>query len=343
MAKRLEKRSYRSKSAQAQLVKVKKSAQQLDEKKRTFEGIVYPSVEEARAAEQEIFDMRSLTQSYDNSTEEGVRALHTELQKFSARLSAPFVEEVEARLRKFEEERTFQGVLYSSQQEIAVAKAEWDKANDMFQANAVSSLEDAEALFARLKQHPFTTKGPEEVILRVEKAIVKIQTDQRTYNGVIYESADEAARAKIELAEIKRIMDTKATEASKVRKLLAKLDDFHPKTAEPYKKELRAILDKHDRTYKGKEYRTFQEAEQVKVKELLKKAQNHQKRRDTGIIMKIFLYLLGIGFSLFLIGLLNAIGLVLVCLGYLGYFVSIREEKKAWKELTSNGRKALPK
>lgn len=61
--------------------------------------------------------------------------------------------------------------------------------------------------------------------------------------------------------------------------------------------------------------------------------------------MSIFLYILGVAFSLFLIGWLNLIGLGIVIFGYIGHFMNVAEMRKckrAWKELTNNGEKPMP-
>ncbi|MBP1154501.1 MULTISPECIES: tetratricopeptide repeat protein [unclassified Paenibacillus] len=345
LLQRLQKRKFTTQAADKHIEKVKAALRKFEEKSRTVEGILYSSMEEAAAASAELSIIKPMMEQADLSSEDQVKHVLKQMEehRFQTPAVSSYVKQMENVLAKFEEKRSFRGVIFSSEEQARLAAEEWEAAQELYEQFDLSTKEGAEASLKLLEEQPFQTGLPQEHIDQVKAALNKFDLEARTIDGIIYDTLDEAEAAELEIQKIESLIQrSNYSTAEKAEQLLAKLESFNPQTTRKYVKEIRKVIEQEARTYEGKVYGSRREAENAKISKLLKKAHSHQERRNTGFFMKTFLYLLGIGVSIALISFLNIIGIILVALGYMGHFVNLKEEKKAWKELTDKGKKALP-
>jgi hypothetical protein len=315
---------------QSKFLKVENSAEyinsidnillEFDKKARTFEGILFETREEADWAKKVKNDLDNMINGYEQMDEERLLIVLNRIEEYDFKAfthKEKYLQKINERLKIIDiKARIFDGVEYNTREEVLIVKNQ--NAELMSICSGYENVSEEKLLL--LKNKVSNTDYMSQII---EKFISLIDSRINQF---------EAKRELQKIEEIWASVDT-----NNYNSIMTAID-----TISKY-----STIDKRNYIISLEKRKHEIDIERKKViKEKLGFAIKYEeKRKKSGFFMRIFMYLLGIGFSLFLIGWLNIIGLVLVLLGYIGHFANLaemRKYKKAWRELTNNGQQPLP-
>lgn len=164
---------------------------ELDARDRTVNGILFDTREQAEVARQELSAIQAAVTAVRVDDEPSMLAAKKVLSECTTPIREPYLQRIEQLLTDYDiKMRTFRGTLYDTREEVALLEQEAAKIREiltgMNQASEASMLEARDALEA------LTTELREPPLSTVRALLNEYDTRLRTFNGVLYDTRDEA-------------------------------------------------------------------------------------------------------------------------------------------------------
>lgn len=247
---------------------------------------------------------------------------------FNNQTSKDWMTKLEAHYsHKEQEERTLDGIVFESVALLKKALKEKKQLEEIVSNHVMKTSDDVQALISIVEAKTWETAYYEAKLEELYDKFAKHKNEE-----------DEAA----ELAQIAKIVGHSVNNSTNLAPKVAELQAASF-TTEAGKQKVREYSEKVKslRNAEAKAAEDRKSLEEFQNKELLKKALEHQKRKDANILVKLGKLTLIALFIIIGTTLFNIIGLIVTGLIVIGYYASCKEERDAWKQLTQNGTKSL--
>lgn len=179
------------------------------------------------------------------------------------------LQEIDDALQRFDvESRTVDGILCATCEEAQVARQQIDEIYRILQAVNNENIETISEAIQKLKS--YDTAVASKYQLDLKKRFEQLELFQRTVDGIVFKTTEEAVIARRQADEIQKILysvNAGYEDIEKLREALNKLEIYPDNLAEKYRLELKARLGKLDmrlRTVDGVLYNTPEDANRVR-------------------------------------------------------------------------------
>lgn len=207
--KELSSRSYTFKGIRSDIEKLNKIAETLEIKARTVNNKVYSTREEADVARLELAKLKSIMNDCDMLSKKGILETIDIINRTNFEKIDPVekIDELVARHQEIDEcERTLDEDLYSTKDEFDMAflekeeidkiiKTVWDDKNKLIDA------------IQGLSSKNFVNKRSEQKLRKLKKNLEEVLEKEKTFDGVVYDSVEEAYQAKIDYETEKKVFE----------------------------------------------------------------------------------------------------------------------------------------
>jgi hypothetical protein len=301
----------KTKIAQDYLKSIEDKLKDLTKYKRTVDGVLYETVEEAELAKAEIPKLEELIRNTDFNSRESLYETKNKIMdyQFKAKAALEYIRLIEDNLATINErERTFEGITFETIDEKELAKEEKKVIEDLY---SKVDKENEEELI-RLKDNisiSIKTKIKENYLKKIDNQL-------ESFKGV---------RA-LEGLE-KQLSEIDTTTPRDLEKLLAEAKSYRQKVkgANEFINKLEKTLKENKAEY-AKKYKSAKEHEKTKNKSFIGRA-------FSGIVAMFVYAVLGIILYTFF----GLIGFIISLIWPLSYIRVNSYNKKVWNELTRNG------
>jgi len=338
-----------------------------DEEAKVFEGNVYSSRQEAtdvRKEKQKIEELIKNINMLDENDLLNLKVYISNKNNFKTYTATDkYLEKVEKRIRKLDlKARTIDGRVYDNREEAEIVKSQKEILDRMTEKITAMSETELKTLKELIQQQDLRTDIKQDYITLVEQRLNALSIDLKKQKldsmFVNIEGMNES-----ELINLKNSVLGLGYEANLVNYYIFRIDKKLSKITDDKEEEeiikvynsvnknnvqslIEGIqkLNAFNNSIKNSYIGELEKSKNGIFKGKIDLARKYEQREKHGCLSTIFFYIIGIAFSLFLIGWLDVVGLVIVGLGYLGHFVNLLEmnkNKRAWEEITCNGKYPL--
>lgn len=174
---------------------------------RTYRGVTYDTIEQAQEAEAEYKITRDIFQQLNMNNEEAVKAAYEKISHNKYNVADDFKTQLEAKLHEFDiQHRTVDGILFDTIEEADKAREEL---NDIINIlNTLDPNNEPTMLQAKTTIEAMTTAVKKKYIGQLNEMLYRYDVNVRTFNGVTYDTREEAALVRTEFDTITAIMNT---------------------------------------------------------------------------------------------------------------------------------------
>ena len=163
-----------------------------DVKKRTIDGILYDTLEEAKIAEEELRNIRGIMATLDINNEPAMVTAKDQIAAMSTSVKNKYVASIETSLTDYDiRMRTFKGKLYDNRQIVVTLKEEDAAINNIMAT--VTTTDEPAMLQAKAQLETLTTFLKDEPIAYLTQKLKEYDINARTFQGVLYDTREEAA------------------------------------------------------------------------------------------------------------------------------------------------------
>jgi hypothetical protein len=318
--KKLKDAGLKSKGAIEKLNELLKIKDGIDLKARTIDGLVYSTQEDADVAKKELEWIDPALGNLNKSNEDEVSFLIERIKSKNIKSQGAIKKLNE--LLKIKDNldiktRTVDGFVYSTREDADIALIEltwWQQQEDVI---INGKYQDIEKLLEDIKKKKLTSELSKIYFKKLNEKILDLKTTQ----GIVFDSMKQADNAR---NEYKKLID---------RRDQINFDDIA--SSEAWINELR----NHSlgSSFLKELINQAESKLDEKRENITTLAIEYNKIRNRGLTETLFLYVLGIIASFFIIKWLGNIGIGIVILVYVSVFLEKHKQKKAWKELTKDG------
>lgn len=186
---------------------LKESLNLFDIQKRTVDGILFESIEQADLARTEYSFIREKMVALNEDDEPGMMSIRADISALQTAVKEKYVKIVEAKLEAYDiKARSFNGVVYETREIAEKHRQEAELINDIM--STVDANDEASMLSTRDKLEMLTTFQKKNPILKITRLLEEYDIRVRTVAGVLYDTRQEAQLVSSELRRADEIMQT---------------------------------------------------------------------------------------------------------------------------------------
>lgn len=235
---------------------------------RTYKGITYDTLEQAREAEEEFKATREFVRTVDKTNETAVKEAYEKICGNKYNSSDEIKQELKNLLADFDTAyRTVDGILFTTREEADTARTELAAITELM--NAINADDEQQMIEIRQKISDMSTSIKQKYIISLDKLLADYDVKIRTFDKKVYPTREEAALVRSEFEQITALMETVSPddEQSIVNAQMA-ANQMKSDIIAPYKKKLDDMwkaLDIKLRTYEKFVYDTREQAQTARV------------------------------------------------------------------------------
>lgn len=180
---------------------------QFDEMHRTVDGVVLPTRDEAEIARGEIQQIAQLMPAADPNNEEALLEIRSRMEAMKTPVRDKYLAYINQLLTNYDiSYRTFRGIIRDTREEADLLRQEESAIGMVW--NRVRADDEQSMFSARAELEKFTTFLRDESVARLDQMLSEYDIAMRSFNGVLYQTREEAALNRAEYSEIGSIMAT---------------------------------------------------------------------------------------------------------------------------------------
>ncbi len=187
--------------------KITLKIQSLDEQRRTYRGVVFDASADIMTAQTEEKQMDIIMANVYKDDIQSINNARQQINAFSSKIKEVYLAQLDEYAKVYEEGlRTYRGVVYDSVETASIAKEEYVKAREimtMLDKTNERAVNDAYAFVTSLKYADLT-----EYKNTLEELLHHFDVINRTVDEILFETIEEANKAREELAIVMTVMPT---------------------------------------------------------------------------------------------------------------------------------------
>ena len=180
---------------------------QFDEMHRTVDGVVLPTRDEAEIARGEIQQIAQLMPAADPNNEAALLEIKSRMEAMKTPVRDKYLAYINQLLTNYDiNYRTYRGTVRDTREEADLLRREESGIAAVW--SQVRADDEQSMLGAKAELEKFTTFLRDENIARIDQLLSEYDAAIRSFNGVLYQTREEAALNRSEYNEIGSIMAT---------------------------------------------------------------------------------------------------------------------------------------
>ena len=249
------------------LERLEKKLEAIDIGQRTYRGIVLESPEAVRLATEEGQRLEEMMRDLSRNSLDSIDAAIAQVNASSFPVKKLYLDTLQdLRLQLVQKGMTFRGVLYESPAQAEHAKQVYTWAQGIY--NSLNRSDAAAVKAARDHLTKANHKATEEFIARMDEILVNLEQQQRTVDGHLFETMEEANTARQELSGIRTILSAlRGDDEPALLDAKAQISACTTPIREKYLQTVEQLLadyDKKQRTFGNILFDTREDAQQAK-------------------------------------------------------------------------------
>ncbi len=238
-----------------------------DQQHRTVDGILFPTLEEAGQARGELQQISQFMPSVDPNNEPGLLEIRMRLEQMTTAVRDKYLSYVTGLLNSYDANmRTFRGVLYNTREEVAVLRSEDEQVRGIMAS--VRRDDEASMFAAREKLAELNTFLRDENLAVIDTMLKQYDMAMRTFEGVLYNTREEAALNRSESMQIDQVMAyVRPDDEQSILSAQAQINGLTTVFRDNAMERLDSMwqqLDQNARSYEGTLYESREHAENVR-------------------------------------------------------------------------------
>ncbi|MDU1454499.1 MAG: lysozyme inhibitor LprI family protein [Paeniclostridium sordellii] len=293
---------------------IDKKIEEFDLQARTVEDVLFNTREEANKARADKLKIEKMINSTDKTDENSLLSTKVEILKFKSKLESTkrIVNEIEEVLNQIDlKERTVEGILFETREEAKLARIEKIKLDKIMYNIDLDNEDNLKQIKTQIQSENFETTLGEKTIQELDKKLKWIDEKERTVEGILFETREEANLAKDDNFKLKQILidiDTKNENSLEKAKKQIESGSFKPELVEIYLDRIKSSI------------------ESIRSQKLAKNIEHKKNKESFKSMLLCAVVIISLGMYFF--GKVGIIMKIIIGIFLLGSVVAVFEEYK---------------